>query len=126
MFDGVCRRELYGDISMCRFPIDSYVNAVGVSVNGKILQPLEHKLAAFNFYINRMLTPPTTKQAKQQECKIILAIAQNSGFPKHIIQELKKKLTTKKKKPKSPNNNNTTNQKMGNILISQSTNKKNN
>jgi hypothetical protein len=28
---------LYGNISMCRFPIDSYVNAVDVSVNGKIL-----------------------------------------------------------------------------------------
>jgi hypothetical protein len=28
---------------------------------------LEHKLAAFNFYINRMLTLPTTKQTKQQE-----------------------------------------------------------
>jgi hypothetical protein len=27
--------------------------------------PLKHKLAAFNFYINRMLTLPITKQAKQ-------------------------------------------------------------
>jgi hypothetical protein len=43
------KRELYGNISMCRFPIDSYVNAVGVSVNGKILFSLEHKLAAFKF-----------------------------------------------------------------------------
>jgi hypothetical protein len=37
--------------------------------------PLEHKLAAFNFYINGMLTLPLTKQAKQQEWKIILAVA---------------------------------------------------
>jgi len=29
--------------------------------------PLEHKIAAFNFYINRMLTLAITKQAKQQE-----------------------------------------------------------
>ena len=28
--------------------------------------PLEHKIAAFNFYINRMLTLPITKQAKRQ------------------------------------------------------------
>jgi len=42
--------------------------------------PLEHKLAAFNFYINRMVTLPITKQAKQQEWKIILAIAQIMGF----------------------------------------------
>jgi hypothetical protein len=58
--------------------------------------PLEHKLAAFNFYINRMLTLPITKQAKQQEWKIILAIAQNNGFPLHVIHNLKKELIAKK------------------------------
>jgi hypothetical protein len=36
VFGGVVRRELYGNISMCRFPLDSQVSAVGVSVNGKI------------------------------------------------------------------------------------------
>ena len=37
--------------------------------------PYEHKLAAFMYYINRMLTLPITKQSKQQEWKTILAIA---------------------------------------------------
>jgi len=60
--------------------------------------PLEHKLPAFNFYINRMITLPITKQAKQQEWKIILAVAQNNGFPLHIIHNLKKKLIVKKQK----------------------------
>jgi len=60
--------------------------------------PLEHKLAAFSFYINRMLTLPITKRAKQQEWKIILAIAQNNGFPLQIIHKLKKKLMAKKQK----------------------------
>jgi len=36
VFRGVVRRELYGNISMYRFPIDSGINAVGVSVKGKI------------------------------------------------------------------------------------------
>ena len=36
MFEGVVRRELYGNISKCGFPIGFYVNAIGVSVNGKI------------------------------------------------------------------------------------------
>ena len=36
VFKGVVRRELYGNISMFGFPIHSYINAVGVSVNGKI------------------------------------------------------------------------------------------
>jgi hypothetical protein len=39
--------------------------------------PYEHKLAAFNYYINRMLTLPITKQ---QEWKTILTIARNNGF----------------------------------------------
>jgi hypothetical protein len=72
-----------------------------------------------------MLTLPITKQAKQQEWKIIHATAQNNGFPLHIIHSLKKKMITKKQRQKLPNHNNTTNQEMGNIHISQSTNTKN-
>jgi hypothetical protein len=79
-----------------------------------------HKFAAFNFYINTILTPPIIKQAKQQEWKIILAIAQNNGFPLYVIHNLKKKLEA------TPNHNNTTNQKIGNTLITQSTNMKGN
>ena len=84
----------------------------------------EHKLAAIYLYVNRLLVLLITKQAKQQEWKIILAIAQNSGFPLHIVHNLKKKLIAKK--TKTPNHNNTTTQKVGNIHISQSTNTKNN
>ena len=65
----------------------------------------EHKLAAFNFYINRILTLPIKKQAKQQEWKIILAMAQNNGFPLHIIHNLKKKLTAKKQYSQLQQNN---------------------
>jgi len=60
--------------------------------------PYKHKLATFKVYANRLLVLPITKQAKQQEWKIILAIAQNNGFPLHIIHNLKKKLTAKKQK----------------------------
>jgi hypothetical protein len=59
---------------------------------------MEHKLAAFSFYINRVLTLPITQLAKQQEWNIILAIAQNNGFPLQIIHNLKKKLIAKKQK----------------------------
>jgi hypothetical protein len=71
-----------------------------------------------------MLTLPITKQAKQGEWKIILAIAQNNGFPLHIIHNLKKKLIAKK--TKTSNHNYATSQKVGNILTSHSTNTKNN
>ena len=36
MFEGVVRRVLYSNISKCGFPVDFYVSAIGVSVNGKI------------------------------------------------------------------------------------------
>jgi len=55
-----------------------------------------HKLAAFIFYINRMISMPITCQATNQEWHKILTMATNNGFPEHIIHELKKKLTTNK------------------------------
>ena len=64
--------------------------------------PLKHKLASLKFYINRMLTLPLTKWAKQHELKIIFAIAQNNGFPLHTIHNLRKKLIAKKQRQKPP------------------------
>ena len=62
-----------------------------MSLHNSSNHPLEHKLAAFNSYINRMLTLPITKPAKQQVWKIILTTAQNNGFPLQIIHKRKKK-----------------------------------
>ena len=108
------------DIGICRKPTH-----IDVTIQFSSNHPLEHKLVAFNFCINRMLTLPIIKQAKQHEWKIVHAIDQNIGFPLHIVRNLKKKLTANIKN-KTPNHNNTTNQKMGNILVLQSTNTKDN
>jgi len=64
--------------------------------------PYNHKMAAFNYYITRMLTLPITEQAKQQEWKIMLTTAQNNGFLEHITHNLKKKLISKKERQKPP------------------------
>jgi hypothetical protein len=58
--------------------------------------PYDHKLAASICYINRMITTPITCQVISRERHKILTMAQNNGFPKHIIHELKKKLTKNK------------------------------
>jgi len=55
--------------------------------------PHEHKIAAFRYYINRMIKLPTTKNLKKEEWK-----TKNNGYPTHIINNLRKKLTTKKQK----------------------------
>jgi hypothetical protein len=52
--------------------------------------PLEHKRAAYNFYMNRMITLAITEQTKQEEWNTILTVAKNNGFPLKIIRKLKK------------------------------------
>jgi len=73
--------------------------------------PLEHKVAAYNFYVNRMLLLPFTEQAKQQEWNIMCTIARNNGFQLQIIHNLRRK--------KKPTHTNTT-EEMDHIYIFQS------
>jgi hypothetical protein len=49
-----------------------------------------------------MLTLTIKKQAEHERWKIILATAQNNGFPLHIIHNPKKKLKAKKLRQKPP------------------------
>ena len=52
--------------------------------------PLQQKLAAYNFYINRLLSTPITDQAKQQEWNTICTIAKNNSLPLQLINNFKK------------------------------------
>ena len=60
--------------------------------------PYEHKIAAFRYYIHRMITLPITKKSKQEEWKTILTIAKSNGYPVNTINDLKTKLIAKKQK----------------------------
>jgi len=60
--------------------------------------PLEHRLAAYNFYIKRMRFTLITEQARKQECNTICTIARNNGFPLQTIQNVKNKWTIKTQK----------------------------
>jgi hypothetical protein len=64
--------------------------------------PLKHRLAAYNFYINRMLSTTVTEQARQQDWDIICTIAMNNGFPLPIIYNLKNKIIKTLKAENSP------------------------
>jgi hypothetical protein len=59
--------------------------------------PLEQKISAFHYYINRLITRPIMEQSKQKEWEKILAIARNNGYPVTVIQSLKAKLIKMKK-----------------------------
>jgi hypothetical protein len=60
--------------------------------------PLEHKLAAYNFYITRTLSTPITEQARQREWNTVCTQVRNNGFPLQIIHNLKYKLIKTKTK----------------------------
>ena len=57
--------------------------------------PYDHKLAAFKYYINRMITTPITEQAVKQEWNKIIITALNNGFPEQTVHKLRNKLPTK-------------------------------
>jgi len=82
--------------------------------------PLGHKLAAYNFYINRMLTIPITERARQQEWNTIHTIPRNNGFPLQIIHNLKNKLIIKTQKNRKYTHTNTM-KEMDHIYMLQST-----
>jgi hypothetical protein len=94
----ICRNNNNIEMGIYRKP-----NSTDTTIHFTSNHPYEHKLAAFNHYINRMLTLPITKQFQQQEWKTIQIIARNNGFPIHIIRNLKKKLEDKKQKQQQQN-----------------------
>jgi len=63
--------------------------------------PFEQKIAAYRYYIQRMLTLPISQIDINKEWTIICAMAKSNGFPQSIIHNLRKKLTLKKQTPKS-------------------------
>ena len=58
--------------------------------------PYEHKIAAFRYYIHRMITFPITEKSKQEEWNTILNTAKNNGYPVNTIIDLRTKLIAKK------------------------------
>ena len=69
--------------------------------------PQEQKIAAYRFYINRLITLPLTQKEKDKEWNIILKTAYNNGFTIERIKRLKHQiLTQQSKKSHDPANNN--------------------
>jgi hypothetical protein len=69
----------------------------GTVIHLALNHPHEQKLAAFHYYINRLIILPITVQSKQKEWETVLAIARNNGYPISMVQSLKAKLIMKQK-----------------------------
>jgi hypothetical protein len=68
---------------------------IDITIHASSNHPYDHKIAAFKYYINRMLTMPLTEQATQQEWEKILQMAYNNGFTERIVHKLRNKLSTR-------------------------------
>jgi len=81
----------YLDFSINRNANNVYLNIyrkptyIDITIHFTSNHPYDHKLAAFNYYINRMITMPITEQTVTQEWNKILTMAHNNGFLEHII-----------------------------------------
>lgn len=70
--------------------------------------PHTHKMAAFRFFVNRMLTLPISNNNIRKETRIIKQIARSNGYNNNIINTLirKHKLNNKKQNHNLNDNNN--------------------
>jgi hypothetical protein len=66
---------------------------------------IEHKMAAFRYLTNRMISLPLTTERKKMEWQKILSIKENNKFPLHFIEQLKTQIQHKTHKDKTNNRN---------------------
>ena len=88
------------DISIYRKP-----TGTDTTIQFSSNHPYEHKIAAFKYYIHRMLTLPITEESKQEEWKTIITMAKNNGYPIGIINDLRTKLISRKHQQHPPPHN---------------------
>jgi len=66
--------------------------------------PIEHKLAAYRSYINRMNNLPLSKENQKNEWQTILAIAHNNSLPANKIIKLRKQIEHRRNRQETINN----------------------
>jgi hypothetical protein len=62
------------------------------TINFASNHPMEHKMAAYRYLINRMTNLPLSAPQKKTEWHTILKIARSNNFPTSTIKKLKKKM----------------------------------
>jgi hypothetical protein len=67
--------------------------------------PMEHKLAAYQYLFHRAYNLPITKQTRTKELETVFEIAHNNGLPTNIIRKLQDKIKWKIKINRSTQKN---------------------
>jgi len=73
------------------------------TINFTSKHPTEHKIAAYCYVINRMISVPLTAERRRREWQQILTIAENNKFPLHLITKLKTQIQHKTQTNKTDN-----------------------
>lgn len=86
------RRESYRHV----FSIFHKPSHTDLIINAKSYHPKQHKLAAFNSMIHRLVNTPMTEADYNKELNIIKQIAINNNFKVKIVEDILKHKTYKK------------------------------
>jgi len=76
------------------------------TINYTSNHPTEHKMAAYRYLINRMLSLPLSTERRMAEWRKIRTIANNNKFPIHHIAKLRAQIQCKTQMNKTNNGNN--------------------
>ena len=87
--------NIQGDIQNLLLSIHRKPKQTDITIHYTSNHPIQHKMAAYNTYIHRMLTLPIMKQAQQKEWDIICSTASNIGYPLSLIHHTRNKIIQK-------------------------------
>jgi hypothetical protein len=68
------------------------------TINYNSTHPIQHKLAAYRYYISRMVTLPISHTEKEKEWNIIQSIAQSNSIPPDTLHKLLRQIQQKSHK----------------------------
>jgi len=88
----ITRRTSHLEIDTYRKP-----TATDTAIHFTSIHPNDHKLAAYRYYIERMLNLPLNAEHQKREWSTILHIAQQNGFPPTNIQKPRHEIKYKTK-----------------------------
>ena len=93
----ITRKQSHLDISIYRKP-----TTTDTTINILFNHPPKHKLVAYWFLINRMLTLPIPQEQRHEEWQNILHFAHRNNFPRSLITNLKHRIEKKLTQPTPP------------------------
>jgi hypothetical protein len=70
------------------------------TIHYKSNHPIQYKMAAYRFMINRLHSLPLLQEHRDQEMNTIIQIAKQNEYPIKLIERLDNQIKTKKKKYK--------------------------